>query len=506
MSENHLTWLTESGQPGGFKTDKFMKTKINNTRHWIAFASFFCLFLSMQAQVQVDVKILSPNSFSFHLSGKIVGPAPNNSNNILFVDVPVDPNIFCSDFSFSGTSMIGAQSVFEIHSGYNNAPYAGSIQFRVPSVIGIGDTVHGCDTVTFGVAHGLTQGMFDGLAPLYWGRGAGQTAGTLQGYADSLQSPVTIVLGNNQSFCNDGPHTLQEIIVQGDTGATFTWYDALTGGNSLVPGHVMQDGQTYYVSQDGTNCLAGRAAVTISLNTVTTPTIVQGDTLNYCNGDIYTLQDIMVLGDSGASFTWYDSLNGGNALPLGDTLQGGQLYFVSQSIAGCEGVRAQLSVFITILDTSITQLGDTLTANMGGLQYQWINCDSNTAIIGATGQSFVPTINGFYAVILSDGACTDTSACREVSGIIIIGLDENKPGSMVSVFPNPNHGLFKVDAGEKDIQLLEIFDVQGRKLLTIQPHPGPMDIDLSAFGKGHYVLRIRTEVETVSTRIVILGE
>jgi hypothetical protein len=46
--------------------------------------------------------------------------------------------------------------------------------------------------------------------------------------------------------------------------------------------------------------------------------------------------------------------------------------------------------------------------------YQWIDCSQNTPVVGATSQSFTPSQTGSYAVIISDGNCSDTSNCSDV--------------------------------------------------------------------------------------------
>ena len=85
------------------------------------------------------------------------------------------------------------------------------------------------------------------------------------------------------------------------------------------------------------------------------------------------------------------------------------------TMAGCDSV---LTILLTIdsLDTTLTPSGVTLTANQSGAIYQWVNCDSGSAPIpGETSQSFTATTSGNYAVNLTLGACTQTSACENVT-------------------------------------------------------------------------------------------
>ncbi|MEN9567950.1 MAG: hypothetical protein RLZZ69_3146, partial [Cyanobacteriota bacterium] len=51
----------------------------------------------------------------------------------------------------------------------------------------------------------------------------------------------------------------------------------------------------------------------------------------------------------------------------------------------------------------------TITSFANGATYQWLNCDSNTLIPGATSISYTATANGNYAVIITQDACVDTS-------------------------------------------------------------------------------------------------
>ncbi|MDG1332260.1 MAG: hypothetical protein P8P74_08010 [Crocinitomicaceae bacterium] len=68
-------------------------------------------------------------------------------------------------------------------------------------------------------------------------------------------------------------------------------------------------------------------------------------------------------------------------------------------------------------DSSVTQSGTLLTADLGSAMYQWVDCDNNNdPIPGATSQSFTPTTTGSYAVeITIANACgitnTNTSDC-----------------------------------------------------------------------------------------------
>ncbi|HYG50955.1 MAG TPA: choice-of-anchor Q domain-containing protein, partial [Flavobacteriales bacterium] len=70
------------------------------------------------------------------------------------------------------------------------------------------------------------------------------------------------------------------------------------------------------------------------------------------------------------------------------------------------------NVNITPIDVSVTQTGITLTANSTGSTYQWLDCNNGFAPVPtATNQSFTPAIDGSYACAITNGTCSDTTAC-----------------------------------------------------------------------------------------------
>jgi hypothetical protein len=102
------------------------------------------------------------------------------------------------------------------------------------------------------------------------------------------------------------------------------------------------------------------------------------------------------------------------------------------------------------VDVGVTVSGFTLSANMLGAQYQWVNCNNNfQPIAGATQANFTPTSSGSYAVIVSANGCEDTSNCNFIN---TVGLDELEAESIVTVFPNPSNGSFYIGLNQNSNQ------------------------------------------------------
>ncbi|MFN6084085.1 MAG: LamG-like jellyroll fold domain-containing protein, partial [Fluviicola sp.] len=127
-----------------------------------------------------------------------------------------------------------------------------------------------------------------------------------------------------------------------------------------------------------------------------------------------------------------------------------------------------------------TLAGITLTASPTGETYQWINCATNATIAGATNETFTPSANGNYAVIVDNGLCTDTSACVAVNGV---GIDENNLIS-ADIYPNPSSNQVTISF-DGAVANLKITDAQGKliRLATIQNNA---TLSISSFESGIY--------------------
>ena len=111
--------------------------------------------------------------------------------------------------------------------------------------------------------------------------------------------------------------------------------------------------------------------------------------------------------------------------------------------AGCDSI-ITVNLTVNSVDTSVTLVGSVaLTSNDSGATYQWLNCDSGLSIVvGATSQTFNPTVIASYAVEVTANGCVDTSACYPV---MWFGILESGFGASLIVYPNPTKGTFNID-------------------------------------------------------------
>jgi hypothetical protein len=134
-------------------------------------------------------------------------------------------------------------------------------------------------------------------------------------------------------------------------------------------------------------------------------------------------------------FTWIDE-------NVYDASNSSATYVIPNAV-GCDSL---ITLDLTVYGpTTITLSGNTLTADVAGLDYQWVDCDADFEVIdGETNQTFNPIAGGNYAVITNNGFCTYTSDCVNV---LLVGIDSSTFKDAISLYPNPTTGNFSINLG-----------------------------------------------------------
>lgn len=164
----------------------------------------------------------------------------------------------------------------------------------------------------------------------------------------------------------------------------------------------------------------------------------------------------------------------------------------NDTITNSEGCDSVLFIGLIItggVDASASlSSGTTITANLSGAAYQWLTCPDLLPIIGETNQDYTATMNGEYAVIVSDGSCTDTSECITVGQASLELLE----GNSIVVYPNPTYGEFHIDYDSAIfIKSMAILDAQGRFIVQLDSEQKTVNLD--DFASGSYLLQVMTD-------------
>lgn len=186
-----------------------------------------------------------------------------------------------------------------------------------------------------------------------------------------------------------------------------------------------------------------------------------------------------------SSYTWID----GNTYTSSNTTAA-HLLTTSE---GCDSL-VTLNLTIPVINVNVTNNNPTLVADLAGAtSYQWVDCNNgNQAINGETNQSFTPTTNGSYAVIITINGCSETSSCELIQ---TVGLDENGL-SNIKLYPNPTNNDITIDLGKAVGQVsVELLDLNG-KILFQESHQNTeiIQTSLTNYSIGMYYLRISFDI------------
>ncbi len=157
-----------------------------------------------------------------------------------------------------------------------------------------------------------------------------------------------------------------------------------------------------------------------------------------------------------------------------------------------------------VIDNSVSQDANVLTATASGYSYQWVDCDNeNSEIDGETDQSFTATVDGNYAVIISSENCSTTSECTSVVGT---GISNRQPALDIVVYPNPFTGNLNIQiqsAGEKTI--VKVMTITGEIIMNENfTNEELININMSDIASGTYILQVSNPNGHYATPIVKL--
>ena len=137
-----------------------------------------------------------------------------------------------------------------------------------------------------------------------------------------------------------------------------------------------------------------------------------------------------------------------------------------------------------------------------GVNYFWVaydlystatpcdTIDAECTGIYATNGTQAPTVTAPAGYSIVTGCPTSVS-----------NLDADK--SLIKVYPNPSSGIYTIEMQGIDERNsnLEIFNLLGEKLHSSKPFNG--NLDLRAFPKGVYYLKIKTDHQTISRKLIL---
>lgn len=193
------------------------------------------------------------------------------------------------------------------------------------------------------------------------------------------------------------------------------------------------------------------------------------------------------------SISQSQSICAGQSITVGSNIYNVSGTYVDTLISmnNCDSVVTTTLFVIQNPIISTTLNGIQIIANQTGAIYQWIDCaNSNIPIPGEVNQTFTPSINGSYAVIVNTGNCFDTSSCVNIQSI---GINESTIiENEIDIIPNPfsMKTLIKfnrnINAGT-----INIYNVYGQIVNQINNINGTsISLNRDNFTTGIYLLQL----------------
>jgi PKD repeat protein len=198
---------------------------------------------------------------------------------------------------------------------------------------------------------------------------------------------------------------------------------------------------------------------------------------------------------SGESYTYHDGSTEDNI--LSETSHVSKL--VSNST--CDS-NITTVVMVNSADADVSINGNELSAVTAGQSYRWLDCDNSYNFLGETNQTYTASSSGNYALEATRNSCVDTSDCEN----IIITFTENysEINNGIELTPNPTTRFVNLGFSEELSNVtVEILNTKGHIVSTMNYNSlSDLQIDLSEFTSGVYVLNLRSAERTASFKIV----
>ncbi len=178
--------------------------------------------------------------------------------------------------------------------------------------------------------------------------------------------------------------------------------------------------------------------------------------------------------------------------------QSGVYTFNGQTSSGCDStVTLTLVVGASVVIATADAAGN-ITLNQGGASYQWIDCSTNSPIIGAATNNYTPLASGNYACVVGfTNGCSDTSNCVSVALGSLSELNFT-----MNINPNPSDGIFNVYFSESVEVTIRVTDSFGKLVSESVVKSSDGLIDLSTYENGIYYLIVNTNDASKVFRII----
>ena len=267
--------------------------------------------------------------------------------------------------------------------------------------------------------------------------------------AVTINTIQSLIVPSTQTFCVTSSASAQLTLINYSgnlAGATIKRYSVPTGGTVLPSNNVMNDGNTYYLSQTVNGCESSRAATTVTINI--NPAAPTASSQTFCSGA--TVANLVA---TGTNIQWYNATTGGSPLSTSTTLSGVTYYVSQTSSNSCESSRTPVAVTINTtnppsvgLSTQPTCTNATGSVDLTNLPsgVPWtinaVNISNGLTVHTLSGSGTTTTFSGLnggitykFNVLNSSTSCTSGNS----TGSAIINMSPVPPTPTISSITQP---------------------------------------------------------------------
>lgn len=284
----------------------------------------------------------------------------------------------------------------------------------------------------------------------------------------------------------------QTVNITASGANSYTWTNG-PQSNTLAVAPLFNTTYTVTGINPLSGCL-GSATKEIVVNQLPPVSIVPSKT-SVCDGESVTMQAF-----AGNSYTWSAGPAFTSVITVTPTMANNSYTVIASNPYGCTAKAIQqidvnpLPVISVSGSTMICAgYAANLTGNGAGANgtYEW---KSPSLYLQANPVSITPNTTTSYSVVGTTTANCKSTYMLVVAVDICLGIENvNGTSSKVSVYPNPNAGIFTVSLNNGLNKTIEVVDVTGRIVLSNTTSNNVTDVNISTLANGVYYVKVKSE-------------
>lgn len=331
---------------------------------------------------------------------------------------------------------------------------------------------------------------------------------------NTIPSPPTA--GSNSPVCAGSTILLTASTV---SGATYSWTGPSGFTSSLEdpsrPSATAAMAGTYNVTVTVGGCTSTQASTTVTITTPVTPAVSIAITTGSnpsCTSSPVTFTATPTNGGTTPTYQWF--VNG--------TPSGTGTTFSSSTLATSDVVTCTMTSGLTCVTAAtansnaitmtvnpvpstptISQVGASLVSS-STTGNQWYL--DGVLIPGATSQTYTPTANGVYTVVVTSGGCSSTPSAGNTYTLSLSDIN-NVFG--FNIYPNPNNGVFTIhfNSVSGEVYTFKLFNAAGQLVYSEDFNGNGSQIDkviqVKDLQTGNYMLKLVSGNSEVTKKMII---